>query len=462
MDKSLRIMLKSLILISLIIVNYLVSILKSEDIKLLTTLFITFYIIVITYFIINNGKRALADYRFIFINVFFLYSIVSPIYYILDDFKTIPMNFIVSEQTIFEVVKKYFFTFNIFCIYAIVFSKYKMKKENKKNISKYFNEYNLTQDNLFIIYDFIAILCLLIFLRPVLVDGINIFTVDKRYYASMISSNLTNYSYYYFQAYSIYIICNLLNLFSYKLFNKRNIMRYLLVLIYWGLNLKVGIRFEFIVVFLACIVYAFSINLNIKKRHIMYIGLSVIGLLFIGVIREFRNSSNLSQKNFLQILYPMTAEFILPQYISYFYYNFPKQLILGKSYIIYSFLYLFPSFIIPNKPITMGIEFMNDSRKKGAGLAFNPIAESILNFGERSDIWLPLILISISIIVYLLKDKEPLIYILVVASSVAFCRGQFAIWITDIIFIYTILKFISLTKKRRNKIEVFNNTSNIK
>lgn len=430
-----------------------------NKIESLTILFTIYYLVVISYFIINN-KNILCDYNFIFINVFFLYSILSPIHYILNNFTSIPMSFEVNYNIIFQVVKEYFFIFGLFSIYAIIFTSKNYKHNNNTNLIKYFNEVDLSRDNIFIIYDVIAVICLIIFIKPILFDRISLLNVNKGEYISLINAKILKYSYYYFQAYSIYVISNLFNLLSRNKLNKKNMPRYFLICIYWMLNLKIGIRFEFMVVFLFSIIYIFSINVKIKKKYILYIGCFAIILLFIGVLREINTLSEIKEKNFMDIFYPMAAEFILPQYISYFYFTFHKTLLLGKSYLIYSLLYLFPSNILSNKPLPFGVEFMIDSKKVGAALAFNPVAEGMINFGENFSLVLVCILIIISILIYFFKKKDPIFYIICTSSIIAFCRGQFSIWITDIIFLYIILKFISLTQKRRKKVGVFNNISN--
>ncbi|WP_217820214.1 hypothetical protein [Clostridium tyrobutyricum] len=247
-------------------------------------------------------------------------------------------------------------------------------------------------------------------------------------------------------SYSFYIIASkLTELLDGKKF-KINFIRFIFIFSYWGIYLKAGVRRG--ALFLICMLFFWILSKNInRKKCIGYMTLVFIFLLLLGYIRNKVQSVDISY-----IYINSLGEFILPQWISYYYIYNPKPLLLGKTY-LYTFLYLFPKALLPNKPEDLGIMFWKEAGTNTA-LAFNPVAEGIINFGNLSIIFVPIIIFVLIFFIRKFKKRQ-LLYFVFCGAALNFMRGAMANFIFECLFVFICIKIMNMTIIDKFKGEIY-------
>ncbi len=99
----------------------------------------------------------------------------------------------------------------------------------------------------------------------------------------------------------------------------------------------------------------------------------------------------------------------------------PPELQYGKTYLYDTFSKFFPRAIFPNKPEDLSKQFKDEYNLK-VGFAYNPVAEGILNFGKYVILFLPILLVFITIMANKLGRLNILNYIIIAISSFDFLQ----------------------------------------
>ena len=121
-------------------------------------------------------------------------------------------------------------------------------------------------------------------------------------------------------------------------------------------------------------------------------------------------------------------EFVYPIQTTAYIINDSWNLRFGMTYIILPLQILIPRFIYPNKPSTLGGEFIEKTFGDNyMGFAYTPVSEAYLNFGVIG----PFIMMSILAYIFTLIIKKGhnglgFYYFLLYSFVFDFCRGDFS------------------------------------
>ncbi|MCU7197746.1 O-antigen polymerase [Turicibacter sanguinis] len=420
---------------------------NKDSIIFLLILFLLNLLLYVLFLIMKKKTYTIfLDLYFIFAIVFSIYAVCSPIYFILNNYTPAIWFFYVDNNIVYTSFYFYFFTFNIYTILTCIF--YKNISELKvKHISK-LGEKIIFKSKYFVVFDAIALLSLVILGFNAFRHGLDIFSLTKNQILQITGISKLRYITIYMQIYTIYLGIGLLYIFlnksniNKKIILKNNSIRIFFCLIYWLILLRIGMRHDFLLVFLCLFIYSMTLIKKMKIKNIILLALSIIFLLFLAYYRAYRLNGNLFSHNFNEIFYSMFGEFILTQYITYFYnLNIPENLLYGISYFLYPLLYLIPGRLFPNKPEVLGLRFINDAHVN-VGFAYNPIAESLINFGYNGVLFVPFFIFILLFIIRKFSINNPIFYIAIVAQTVNFCRGQFAVTFFDILFFIVVFKIM--------------------
>ncbi|MZK52740.1 O-antigen polymerase [Clostridium beijerinckii] len=422
---------KWIICLILIIFNisYILVILNKKSIESLIIMFILnciYYSFAIKGI---SGNNLIRNIFFILPTVFFLYAVSSPIIFVLNEYKPVVNYFYVDYNIVFETLKIYYFAYLIIIFGGIVF--YRDMSVKNKVLIKVRNKRNIC----------VNIFCYILILGTceyfIIKYGTNIFNMSKTdiLYGGNINAQLIHYI-------NIVLVCFSYKILSNLIINKVNDkFSIFMISFYWIFSLTLGMRRELVLLILM-LVFTYSIEKEkISKRIYIFITFILIYLLFYAFIRQDYYSLN---ENLGRVLYVSLAEFILPQYISYYYFVASSSLKYGVTY-LYAFTQFIPRILYESKPINLGIQFIQQSGVN-VGFAFNPIAEGLINFGKYSSLIVGILVLALMIYGREVYRKNNLIYIILLASSVDFNRGQFSVYLIDIIIIYFILRGFGISK----------------
>lgn len=434
---SLKILLKkSIFILSIFILIILVkynNIDYNNKLAYIVTIFILILIIFFSYMYSNEKLNIFTNIYFIYPFVFFMYSIFGSIYILLYK-KPITLELASGYDIVLKSSYYYLYIFAVLVELVLLF-------DNRKNSTNNYNKrFNFKLGKGIIFFDILALSLVLFFIINMFTSaGLKVFSLDKAMVVGkigMYSNKILIYGDLILIAYSFYIVAATLQAYIKTKIIKYDYLRHTIILTYWLINLKLGIRRGFLFFLLITFVWIVSQKEIEKKKLITYMSVFVIALLFLGMIREKVLYSDPSAF-FLKVF----GEFILPQWITYFYILNPKPLSFGITY-LNIFPYLFPKILMPNKPEELGILFWKEANTNTA-LAFNPIAEGLLNFGKYSVVFVPLI---IFLIIYLVKklQKREIFYLVICGSVLNFTRGQFATWAFECLFVFLVIKSINL------------------
>ena len=151
---------------------------------------------------------------------------------------------------------------------------------------------------------------------------------------------------------------------------------------------------------------------------------------------------HLKKYNIKDVFYYSFGEFINVNYVTNYYINNTYNLKYGKTYTIDVITSVLPKKLYPKKSQQLSTEFMH-TVNSNYGLAFNPIAEGLVNFGNKCVyILLPLVLFFYIKLAYIIGKKYNFIYFIFVAENINFMRGQFSNSIFLIAFIGIVVGLI--------------------
>ncbi len=438
LNKSiLRIVISFVLLFEILIINILTYSTK-QDLKLLVSIFSIDTLLVIYCFLkfVGSLKGLILSVEFIYICIFYLYAIFAPVQYLLDDGMQRQYYFAITDITICKSTLLYL---NIFIVLSILLLLGGYPK-NKNNVEWFKNKLYLKKRNKTnIIFDVLAIVCLMIWVFQFLKNGFSIFNASFLVRRKLLSFGVQQYIWLYMMVYSFVFIseCG----FEKSYFNKKEkLFKIIIIVLFWGLSLLIDRR-HIIPVFVGILMFLVSQKNKIKfKNVIIVIGIVALLLLY-SVTRMGMKVTTISFKN---LTYTSLSEFILTNYVTCYYIANPiDKLYLGSTYIWHTISRLFPHFILPNKPEDLAVTFYRNVLNSKVGYAFNPVAEGLINFGNVSIIITPLIFLFVINLAVKNRDKNPLFYIIVSAYSLDFCRGQFANCMFDLLFMYILLKMMN-------------------
>jgi hypothetical protein len=106
----------------------------------------------------------------------------------------------------------------------------------------------------------------------------------------------------------------------------------------------------------------------------------------------------------------------------YYYIENTKDLFLGSTY-FRIILLVIPSFIWPEKPISLAREFVVELGG-GIGYAFTPFTEAFMNFSYFFPIILPILFIFLIRILYKIAHRLPIIYLVIFMQIISFNRSE--------------------------------------
>lgn len=395
------------------------------------------YVIIMYFFFVKVGsiKRLISSLEVIYLTAYSIYAIMPPIQYLLDNGKQRLEFFLISYEGIRCSFTWYLLTFLVLSILLLLFN-YPKSSKYETIIKNTLIDSQKKRIN--ILFDFIAMICLLLFAYSMIRNGISFFLSDFINRRSLSDFSLRQYVWVYMMVYSVEIMCECA--FNKDLLkNKRRLLQISFIVIFWVLSLFVDRR-HIIPVVLALILYHIFMN---KKLELKYILLILFFSWAMVMYALFRTQVSTGSTDLNTTIYDGLAEFILTGYISVYYATHPlSSFYFGRTYIWDTITRIFPKFIFPWKPADLAITFMSTVLHNRVGFAFNPIVEGYFNFGNYLVIFVPIIILTFIKMGYRLTKKEPLFYFVFCAYSLDFCRGQFANCIFDILLMYIIMRLM--------------------
>lgn len=435
----------SYIIYSMFIFVYLIT-LNDENSNRLFFILMLFIISYVIYSLILGAylkEYIFIDFNFIFLSIFLLYSIIGPLYYIIFDAKFITYEVYSGIDVVQKTLIQYFGFFIIFS--SMTF--FKTIKKETLNI-----EINKIGKFSFIT-DFIAFMILSYWIFLIVSKvGVNIFSLDKSSILDLIGENkVITYGDYFMISYTVYYFIFYINKYFYtkKLKSFVN-LKIFIILAYYLSNIIIGNRRSFLI--LMIMTFVLISNYIIKSGKFKYfkylfiiVGVLVIFLLAKGITREVGGLGTAEYK-----YTKFFGEFVYNQWVSYYYVNDlgnSFSLYNGITFFLYPIIFLFPSIIIKNKPEELALIFWREANTNQA-LAFNPVSEGILNFGNYSIVLTPIVYyLYLNLVNY--KKYAPYLYVVLIGSTMDICRGQFALVFFEVIFVYISFRLIKFVNSLR-------------
>lgn len=404
---------------------------------------IVFFIIMLVK--LNGVKNCIQSVEFIYGSIFWVYSIIGSIIFSLDNNIPRYYYFKMNSETMNETLKIYIYIFSIYNLICFIFNKYKIRNIDI-SIKKMDERVKLFEDR-FIIFDLIAVSAMILSLYKLASFGMSFFNLSTLQKREVLNNGFTHYISLYMVVYSMYVIVMII------LKSKKNIIyntRVIIIGIYWGIFLTCERRM-FVIFAVGSLMIALYAIRKVKIKNSIIIG-SVIVLLSIST--ALRTGIKFTQKNIMDVVYMSTTEYYCTFSITNAYIVNPPELQYGKTYLYDTFSKFFPRAIFPNKPEDLSKQFKDEYNLK-VGFAYNPVAEGILNFGKYVILFLPILLVFITIMANKLGRLNILNYIIIAISSFDFCRGPFSNYCFDLIFmmILAILIFNVNYGEKRVKVE---------
>ena len=237
LNKSiLRIVISFVLLFEILIINILTYSTK-QDLKLLVSIFSIDTLLVIYCFLkfVGSLKGLILSVEFIYICIFYLYAIFAPVQYLLDDGMQRQYYFAITDITICKSTLLYL---NIFIVLSILLLLGGYPK-NKNNVEWFKNKLYLKKRNKTnIIFDVLAIVCLMIWVFQFLKNGFSIFNASFLVRRKLLSFGVQQYIWLYMMVYSFVFIseCG----FEKSYFNKKEkLFKIIIIVLFWGLSLLI-------------------------------------------------------------------------------------------------------------------------------------------------------------------------------------------------------------------------------
>lgn len=405
-------------------------------------IFVLFYILTLLAFrmFLGSWGKVVTSIEGIYLSVFFIYSIMASIQFKLDDGSQRMWYFTITEDLMGKTLNLYLQVFLFFVLLLFLFG------HPKNNFEKIAGQLSIARNaKQMLMADIIAVFCTLIFL---LFLGKNINQLLNSYvnFRRNMSFSGQQYVWLYMMAYTISFLSGA-SINRAFLLKKSNLFRMTVIILFWMSSILTDRR-HIIPVIIAVFLMVMSQNKTIKFK---YIAKFVIIVVFMMVYAVVRLGLSMGKIPIQTLVYTMSGEFILTQYVTCYYVAHPvSRLLFGETYTWYTITKAIPRVFYSGKPLDLSMVFYNEVIKNGSAFAFNPIAEGLINFGGFSVLITPIIIYLFMRIGIKIGKKEPLFYYIICAYSLDFFRGEFANCIFDIVFLYLCIKFFVGVRMKRS------------
>lgn len=227
----------------------------------------------------------------------------------------------------------------------------------------------------------------------------------------------------------------IISLFDYLIYNYRLIPKFqkkaliIILLLYVTLQLSIGNRREFAGIILFVLGFYLTIRVQKFKFKLFLILLGLfISSFYIALVRD-ENTRELAGNEAISLMLA-SNEFVYPmQTTCYIIRDQDKwDMRFGSTYVFLPLEILVPRSINPDKPSTLGSEFVKKTfRGKMMGFAFTPVSEAYINFGIIGP---SLLYVFYGLLFNYLICKQhkyfKFYYFILYGLIFDFCRGEFA------------------------------------
>lgn len=411
-----------------IILLFIINIFNFK-LELLLIFFCITYILYIIFSLLKfkKIKHLFLSSDFIFESVFFVYSIMAALMFIIDDYKPRVDFFRIDYDTIYRTLKLYL-NINIIYIILDLLLNGPASKDFNKSISNYCSNVNYKIE----IWDIVALFCSIYFLYLNFRNGFSILFTNNRILRTLIYSGINVYIYLYMITYCSIRYTEFMYI---KKITKKYFLIFIITIPFWLISLLTDRR-NIINLLIILTMVLFSKLKRIKVKLLLKILFVILIFLSLGY---FRANDSFSKDRYRELFYMSNGEFILSHYVSEYYINHKSTLYYGKTYFVDTFTKFFPRFIYKNKPIDLSEKFYKDA-KTNVGFAFNPVAEGLINFGEFGSIlFVPLTIYFYVFLANILQKKNFFNFLIVSGYSINIFRGFFANSIFAIVFMCVVV-----------------------
>ncbi len=367
----------------------------------------------------RDGGLYIQDIRVFFLCVFSLYSLSFPsvcYFGLIDSF---------NENLITNVTLQYGLALLAFNIANII---YKVKFKTSIGI-----DYNNINSNILFL---ILIFFLTFQLFHMLSAGITVFKFGDDMSSRTDVGNAMN---------QLWVVLSFLiiSLFDYLIFNYKGLSRqkrlFLIItfILYVLFQASIGNRREFagIVFFLLCF-YLIKKRSTLKPKYLIIILVLFSAAFYLSTLRD-ENTRHLKGDKAIELMLA-SNEFIYPMQTTYFIMRDNWDLRYGSTYVLLPFQVIIPREIYPDKPSTLGAEFVSKTFGNGSmGYAYTPVSEAYLNFGAIGPfVMFFLFSLFFNWIIKKQQQKFKFYYFVLYGLIFDFCRGDVASIVYAFLCIY--------------------------
>lgn len=431
-----------LIFIVMILCLELMVYIFNPSIPISLGVFVLFYISTILAFRLFLGSwgKVVTSIEAIYLLVFFIYSIMASIQFRLDAGRQRMWYFTITEDSMSQTLNLYLQIFLFFVLLLFLFG------HPKNNFEKITGQLSITKNaTRMLIADVIAFACTLIFLYY-MARNLNLLLISYVNFRRSMSFGGLQYVWLYMMSYTISFLSGV-SLDHTFLLKRSNFFRLAIIILFWMSSVLIDRRH-----IIPVIISVFLMSISKKEKiEFKYIRRAAIIIAIMMVYAVVRLGLSVGKIPIQTLVYTMSGEFILTQYVTCYYIAHPvSNLMYGKTYIWYTITKMIPRVLYSGKPSDLSVTFYNEVIKRGSAFAFNPVAEGLINFGKFSVFITPIVIYLFMRIGIKIGKKEPLFYFIICAYSFDFFRGEFANCIFDVVFLYICVKFFSGIRMKRN------------
>lgn len=428
--------------IVMILLLELIVYIFSPSISISLVVFVLFYILTLLAFrmFLGSWGKVVTSIEGIYLSVFLIYSIMASIQFKLDDGSQRMWYFTITEELMGKTLNLYLQIFLFFVLLLFLLG------HPKNNFEKVAGQLCITKNvKQMLIADAIAVLCTLIF-WAFLGKNINQLLSSYVNFRRNMSFSGQQYVWLYMMAYTISFLSGA-SINRAFLLKRSNLFRMTVIVLFWMSSILTDRR-HIMPVIIAVFLMVMSQNKTIKLKHIAKLAIIVAFMMVYAVVRLGLSVGKIPIET---LVYTMSGEFILTQYVTCYYVAHPvPRFLFGETYTWYTITKVIPRAFYSGKPLDLSLVFYNQVIKSGSAFAFNPVAEGLINFGEFSVFITPIIIYLFMRIGIKIGKREPLFYYIICAYSLDFFRGEFANCIFDIVFLYLCIKFFVGVRLKRS------------
>lgn len=200
-----------------------------------------------------------------------------------------------------------------------------------------------------------------------------------------------------------------------------------LLFFYVAYQVSIGNRREYttIIIFFVCY-YLCIRKIPLNSKILIFLIVGFLGSFFLPMIRD-SSTRDMNRQDMIQAAI-LSNEFIYPQQTTYYTMEASPEYRLGYTYTILPIQIAIPRAIYPNKPQTLGTEFITNILKTRQGYAYTPITEAFLNFGYVGP-FVVFYLLALFLNKLVKESKSRGVsfkYMIIFAYSFDFCRSEFS------------------------------------